>query len=215
MNNAKSRWLALLLALALAGCGGSEPADTAGDAGQMPGESPAPAEAASEGAPPPMQATAADAPLRVEDVDAYATGMGHELELLQAAVDKVAQARAADDDEAEASALIELAMGDVETPAARAAGVDPARYSAIKSRINRAIGAVGMQRELQAMGGDPAAMTPEEVAQQEQARAQLQAQVGDPYAGIDTAVVAALQARFDELAQLNAQSIAIRMNAGG
>lgn len=202
----------LALALALAGCGGDESADAADPAA----DAGAATEAAGEAAPAPSEPpTAADAPLRVEDIDAYVAGMTHELELLQAQADQLAEARAAGDDEAEMNAIMELAMGDFETPAADAAGLPLARYQEVKRRIARVLGAAGTQQQLLTMGGDPATMTPEQLAEQEATRAQLQAQVGDPYAGLAPEVAAAIQARFDELAALEARSIAIRMNAAG
>lgn len=215
MHRARIQLIAplLALALALAGCGG-ESADTTTDDTQATGDA---AVEATAGDTPgtPSQEVAADAPLGVEDIDAYAAGMAHEIELLQATGDRVAEARAAGDDAAETGAIFELAMGDFETPAAGVAGLSPERYREVKRQIGRVLGAAGTQQQLATMGGDPDTMTPEDLAQQEATRAQLQAQVGDPYAGLAPDVAGEIKARFDELAELHARSIAIRMNAAG
>ena len=212
MHPARIQLIAPLLALALAGCDGESADTTTGDA-QTTGDAAAVAKA--DDVPGTPSPEAADAPLGVEDIDAYAAGMAHEIELLQATVDRVAEARAAGDDEAETSAILELAMGDFETPAAGVAGLSPERYKEVKRQIGRVLGAAGTQQQLATMGGDPDTMTPEDLAQQEATRAQLQAQVGDPYAGLAPDVAGEIKARFDELAELHARSIAIRMNAAG
>jgi len=210
----KHRLGPMLLALAVAACGAGEPASASVGATDAGPDAALPVQAADNAMTPPP-ATPAGEPLALSDIDAYVAGMRRELELLQAGSDELRQARAGGDDAAEASALLELAMGDTETPGAQAAGVDVARYRAIKSRIDRIVGAVAARQQLRAMRGDPASMTPEQLAAQEQSRAEMLAQVGDPYAGLPADVVAALQARHDELAQLGTRAIGIRMNPGG
>lgn len=203
--------LAMALAAGLAACGGNEPAT--GEETAAPAE-PTQAAPADAPAPPAQPSTAAaDTSLKLEEIDAYVRGMQKEVELLKAAGEKVKQARAAKDDQAELSAITEMAMGDFDTPAAEAAGLPVARWQEVKRKITATIGGVDTRRQMQEMAGNTEGLTPEQVAEQQRNAEALLASIPDPYAGLDPAVVEALKARHDELARLNAESIGARMGA--
>jgi hypothetical protein len=203
--------LAMALAAGLAACGGNEPA--AGEEAAAPA-GPTQAAPADAPAPPAQPSTAAaDTSLKLEEIDAYVRGMQKEVELLKAAGEKVKQARAAKDDQAELSAITEMAMGDFDTPAAEAAGLPVARWQEVKRKITATIGGVDTRRQMQEMAGNTEGLTPEQVAEQQRNAEALLASIPDPYAGLDPAVVEALKARHDELARLNAESIGARMGA--
>jgi hypothetical protein len=205
--------LALALTATLAACGGKEdqaPADQATDATAA-----APADDVGRNDAPAAPA-ASESPLAVTDLDAYARGMQQEARLLQAASDKVAQARQAGDKDAEATAMTDMAMMDTEVEGAKASGLDQARYLFVKNAVDTALGKAEMQAALQGMGAQASAdqLPPEQRQQVEDGRAEMQAGVGDPWAGLAPDVAAAMQARKDELARLRAQAIALRLNAG-
>lgn len=203
--------LAMALAAGLAACGGNEAAT--GEETAAPAE-PTQAAPADAPAPPAQPSTAAaDTSLKLEEIDAYVRGMQKEVELLKAAGEKVKQARAAKDDQAELSAITEMAMGDFDTPAAEAAGLPVARWQEVKRKITATIGGVDTRRQMQEMAGNTEGLTPEQVAEQQRNAEALLASIPDPYAGLDPAVVEALKARHDELARLNAESIGARMGA--
>lgn len=199
----------------LSACGGAGDEAPAEDAAAQ--EAPAPAEATTTPdttAPAPGASTApADAPLSVADLDAYVRGMQKEIELLEATVAKVEDARQRKDDAAQTSAVLEASMADRDTPAAAAAGLPVERWKHVKSRITTIVGGVAMRAQLGGMGGDTAGMSPEEKAEHERNLAALQAQVPDPYKDLDPAVVDALKARHDELAALHAEATGLLFKA--
>ena len=202
--------LAMAILVVLSACGGGEPATD---------EASAPADATTEAAPastpdaPAQPSTAAaDASLKLEDVDAYVRGMQKEIELVRAAGEKVRQAQAAKDEQAEVSAITEMAMGDFDTPAAEAAGLTVARWQEVKRKITATIGGVDTRRQMQEMAGNTEGMTPEQAAGHQRNAEAMLASIPDPYAGLEPAVVEALKTRHDELARLNAESIGLRMS---
>jgi hypothetical protein len=204
--------MAMAILVSLSACGGGEPAAT--------DEATASAEAATEPAPatapdtPSQPATAAaDTSLKLAEIDAYARGMQKEIELLKAAGEKVKQARAAKDDQAELSAITEMAMGDFDTPAAQAAGLPVARWQEVKRKVTATIGGVDTREQMQDMAGNTEGMTPEQAAEHQRNAEAMLASIPDPYAGLAPAVVEALKARHDELVRLNAESIGVRMGA--
>jgi len=207
--------LAVALVFGLAACGGNEPAAT--DEVATTGEAAASAEAADPApadAPAPQQpaTAAADASLKLEEIDAYVRGMQKEIELLKAAGEKVKQARAAKDEQAELSAITEMAMGDFDTPAAAAAGLPVPRWQEVKRKIAATIGGVDTRRQMQDMAGNTEGLTPEQIAEQQRNAEAMLASIPDPYAGLEPAVAEALKTRHDELARLNAESIGARMS---
>ena len=188
----------LLLALTLGACGHGNTPDDQADAGAS--------QAAAE-APPPPQAPAAPTapepvanparPLQASDLDAYAKGMQKEIEMRQAASDKAAKAKAANDQTAEITALAELTSVEVTEAGAQAAGVDRARYNFIKDTVDHVLGTSDMNAMMAKMGD----------------AAQAQKMQSDPYAGLEPDLAAALKSRQDELARLRAQNMAVLMNA--
>ena len=203
--------LAMALLAGLSACGGSEPEATV--------EAAASEETATEATPatapdaPPQPATAAtDTALKLDEIDAYVRGMQKEIELVRAAGEKVRQAQAAKDEQAELSAITEMAMGDFDTPAAAAAGLPVARWQEVKRKITATIGGVDTRRQMQDMAGNTEGMTPEQIAEHQRNAEAMLASIPDPYAGLEPAVVEALKTRHDELARLNAESIGLRMS---
>lgn len=208
------RVMAPVLALVLGGlvaCGGRDDTETGEPAADAATATPAPE--AGQAAPAEPAAAPADAPLALEDVDAYVRGMQKEIELIKAGAAKVREARAAKDQDAEMKAMVELSMGDRDTQAAQAAGLDAARWQAVKSKIAAVVGGAAMRRQMATMGGDTSDMTPEQRAEQEANLAKMLAQLPEPYAGLDPAVAEALKARQDELGRLHAESVGLLMNA--
>jgi hypothetical protein len=190
------RWILAAAVLGLAACGGNpaetSPATSTADAATAPeAES-----AATPGAP----ASAADAPLQVADIDAYVRGMHKEVELLQAEYQKIEQARAADDSDAETRALFAMTAGAIDEAGAQAAGLSPERYDHVKGKIDGAQSKLDMLEGFRRMEGNSSA---------------LQSQIGDPYAGFAADVAAALKARQAETAALRAQATGFRVKAAG
>jgi len=203
--------LAMALLLGLSACGGGEPAatDEMADGGETATEA---APATAPQAPTEPAPVAADAALELEEIDAYVSGMQKEIELVRAAGEKVRQAQAAKDEQAELSAITEMAMGDFDTPAAEAAGLTVARWQEVKRKITATIGGVDTRRQMQEMAGNTEGMTPEQAAGHQRNAEAMLASIPDPYAGLEPAVVEALKTRHDELARLNAESIGLRMS---
>jgi len=202
--------LAMAFLAGLSACGGGEPAtDEATQATEVATEA---APAPTPDAPTQASTAAADASLKLEEIDAYVRGMQKEIELVKAAGEKVKQAQAAKDDQAEMSAITEMAMGDFDTPAAAAAGLPLARWQEVKRKIVATIGGVDTRKQMQDMAANTEGMTPEQIAEHQRNAEAMLASIPDPYAGLDPTVVAALEARHDELARLNAEAIGLRMS---
>jgi hypothetical protein len=201
---------ALVLALlALAACGkANDEAATAADATDAPAE-------AAAAAPTQAPTTPADAALTVADLDVYVRGMQRELALLEDASAKVRAARAKDDTAAQSAAMMEMLGIDTNGEGATAAGIDQARYEAIKNSIDTVLGAAEMQKNLAGIGGDLSALSPEQRAAAEANRAEMQSQVGDPYASLVPEVAQALKSRQAELSALHARWIGLTMSAAG
>lgn len=196
-----ARCMTFALALALGGCGhGSAPADDAG-AGVPQGQAEAQPQPSPEtpAAAAPASTPEADAarPLQASDLDAYAKGMQKEIAVRQAASDKAAEAKAANDQETEVSALAELTSVEVTEAGAQAAGLDRARYNFVVSTIDHVLGTLEMNAMMARMGD----------------AAQARKLQSDPYAGLAPEVASALKARADELGKLRAQNLAVLVNA--
>jgi hypothetical protein len=203
--------MALALAVGLAACGGGSEPEAAGGAA-APAEAPDAAPSTAREPTPPPSTAAADASLQRDEIDAYVRGMQKEIELLRAAGEKVKQARAAKDEQAELSAITGMAMGDFDTPSAAAAGLPVPRWQEVKRKVAAVIGGVDTRAQMQGMVGSTEGLTPEQVAEHQRNAEALLASIPDPYAGLEPAVVEALKARHDELARLNAESIGLRMS---
>jgi hypothetical protein len=208
------RITAPVLALMLGGlvaCGGND------EAAAVPGASaetaPAAEPAAPAEAPAATPAAPADAALTLADIDAYVVGMRKEIELLKAGGEKVRQARAAKDQEAEMKAMLDLSMGDRDAQVAQAAGMAPARWQAVKSKIAAVVGGAAMRESMASMGGDTSGMAPDQRAAHEANLAKMLAEMPDPYAGLEPAVAEALKARHAELGKLHGEAVGLLMNA--
>ena len=202
--------LAMALLAGLSACGGSEPAVDEATGSVETGTEAAPTAAFDA---PPQQATAAaDTSLKLDEIDAYVRGMQKEIELAKAAGEKVKQAQAAKDDQAELSAITEMAMGDFDTPAAAAAGLPVARWQEVKRKVVATIGGIDTRKQMQDMAANTEGMTPEQIAEHQRNAEAMLASIPDPYAGLEPAVVEALKARHDELARLNAEAIGLRLS---
>src|SRR6478735_3132447 len=130
MTNVLLRRAALALALTtvLAACGKDEPTKAPEAAAQpaKPAAANAPADDGRNDAQ--VQPATNQAPLVVSDLEAYARGMRQEIALLKAAGDKVAQARAGKNQEAEAAAMMEMATLDTDLEGGKVSGLPQARY---------------------------------------------------------------------------------------
>ncbi len=194
-------WILAAALMALAACS-DKPAGVPADEATAPAAEPAPAPAAQPPAATPAAPVAVDAKaaLQASDVDAYLLGLAKEVQLLRDEYAKIEQARAADDSDAEITALFAMTGNGIDQGGAQAAGLPEARYDYIKERIDDVQSKLGMLDGLAAMEGDTSA---------------LQAQVGDPYAGIDTAVAEVLKARRGDIEALRGESIGLRLKAAG
>lgn len=198
-------WILAAALLGLAACGG-KPAETpARDAANPPAAAEPAAQApaappAAAPAPAAVDAAAAHAALQLPDVDAYVRGMEKENALLREDFDTIERARAADDSDAETTALFHMTSNDIDLAGAQAAGMAPARYEYVRDRIDEVQSKLDMLEGFRKMGGDSSAM---------------QAQVGDPYASFAADVAAALKARQPQLAALRAEAMSLRVKAAG
>lgn len=204
MNLATKHAILAAAVLALAACGG-KPDEASATASPAPaGEAPADAPASQAPAPatPPAvaDATPKTAPLQLADIDAYVRGMEKENAILQQDFDEIQRARAADDSDAETTALFHMTSNEIDQAGAQAAGMAQARYEFIRDRIDEMQSKLDMLEGLRSMPGDSSAM---------------QAQVGDPYAAFAADVAGALKARQAQLAALRAQAIGLRLKAAG
>lgn len=201
---------------ALVACGGKQPGidDPAPAAEAGTAQAPEDREPAAA-SPSPGPAAATDVPLAVSDIDAYVRGMRRQIALLQATVDKAAEARRRGDGEAESMAVLEVSMADRDTPAAAAAGLPVERWRLVETRIASIIGAAATRQQMMAAGGDAADLPPGQRAEFERNREAMLASLPDPYRDLDPAVAAALKARHEELAKLHGESTALMFQAGG
>jgi hypothetical protein len=196
-------WILAAALLGLAACGKHEAAaPVTGEPAAKPAPAAQPNAPAPAAAPatPADDAAAAQAPLQPADVDAYLRGMEKENALLRDEFAKIERARAAGDAQAETAALFAMTSNDIDRAGAQAAGMAPARYDAVKDRIDEVQSKLDMLEGFRKMGGDASAM---------------QAQVGDPYAPFAADVAAALKAKQPQLAALRAEAMSLRVKAAG
>lgn len=180
--------LSLTAALALAACGSAPDQQAA----ESPPASTSMADNGAAGARPEADATPANSaarPLQAQDVDAYARGMQSEVAWLQAAREKFRQARAEKNDEAMLEALAQATSSDLDAAAAKAAGLDVARYGRIRNTIDGVIMAIALQS---APGAPPSLQM-------------------DAYRDVPEDVADALKARLPEIQELHAQAMGLRM----
>lgn len=210
------------LALVLAGCGGGETEAVA--AAPAAADVPAPDRPATDAialaelhAPATLQAGPDAAPLGVGDLDAYAKGMARETELYRELTAKVKAARAANDDVAEAAAMLALTGPNVPAQAAAAAGLDVARYGVVKGRIDEVLATIEMGAAMKpqldaAKAVDTQAYSAEQKQQHAENVAQLEAAYGDPHGKLPADVLEAFEAREAELAKARAEALTTQMS---
>ena len=199
------RPLAALLATALLACGGGDKA--ADDASDAAVEAAAEATPAAEPAPAgqPAPAEAGDAPLAVEDIDRWKSGMAGELEAVQAAAEQMKAARTGEDTMSAMMAVQENATMEV---GAKAAGVDLERYKVIRSNLSAA--ASYMTPEL---GGiDTTMLSPEQRAEMKQMN---EAQLAQLQGAVPAEVLEALRPRAAELRRQDLGLVAARLKGAG
>lgn len=199
------RPLAALLATALLACGGGDKA--ADDASDAAVEAAAEATPAAEPAPAgqPAPAEAGDAPLAVEDIDRWKSGMAGELEAVQAAAERMKAARTGEDT---MSAMMAVQENATMEAGAKAAGVDLERYKVIRSNLSAA--ASYMTPEL---GGiDTTMLSPEQRAEMKQMN---EAQLAQLQGAVPAEVLEALRPRAAELRRQDLGLVAARLKGAG
>ena len=229
MTNPSNRLAVLALALALTACGKDEPAGTTADAPAADAAETAAAAAESASAetaaaptPPPAapEVPPSDAPITTADLDVYARGVAREIEILGGHVDALKKAREAKDDAAELAAMVALGSEAPQTEAANVAGVDPARYAAIKAQVDDVLSTIDMQKalapQIEAMEkADMSGFTDEQKQQASANIGEMKAAFNAPYDKLPEDVREAFRAREAELAKLRSDALAARLSALG
>ncbi|HET7843945.1 MAG TPA: hypothetical protein VFL14_07330 [Xanthomonadales bacterium] len=211
------RLLVPLFVLALAACGRKE------EGAPAPEEAAADEPVATEVAPtsPPAvdaQPANPDAPLTADDLDRYATGMAREIELLQGHSEALAKARAAKDESGEIAAMMALQSVEVRDLGAQAAGVDAARWVAIKEKIGEVLAAQAMagpmlQQVEEAEKAELSGLGEDQRKQHAEGIAQMRAAFGNPYDRLPPELVDAFKAREAELAKLRNDALELQLGA--
>lgn len=205
---------ALLISL-LAGCGGADPGGSApaDDSGNSPQASGVAEEAPATGGPAAASPDAAETfVLSAADVAAYERGLRREVEMLEAAEERLGQAERDED-------RLEI-LGDIQPQELRRAGAAAAelaegRYELIANAVNDVLGKLDMgeaTRQMMPSEEDLAEMPPEVRERVEENVRQMQAAFGDPYEGLDQAAAAALEARVDEIRRLRAEHLGLLLD---
>lgn len=221
MPQRKTPVLALVLAATLSACGRDDapPADDAGTGTAASTQEAAPAAEASQ---PEAAGTAQSTddtvarPLAPSDLDAYATAVKREIELLKPQVDAVKAAREKHDTAAETAALFAMSQ-PVDEEAAKAAGLEPERYRHVRQAIDEVLSkrqAVQLlEQQVATMEStDTSGLTPEQKAANDKAIAEFRALLEDPYAGLPPDFAAAMKAREAELDALRNEALALRFS---
>jgi membrane-bound lytic murein transglycosylase len=136
------------------------------------------------------------------DLDAFERGFAKEIELVLAAMKKGAEATTPEErGEAEREALQERTAPE----AARAVGLTPDRYLAIREPVTTVLETLDLRGDIAApMAIDPAQVTPE-------LRKRLD---GDPFASLSPASATAVRARLDRLVPLWTRYVVLGAMAG-
>jgi hypothetical protein len=194
--------LRLLTVLLLAGCGGGAGkdethdeavADTAGDA-----SAPAPDAADQSG-------SSSSAPLSVEDIERWEKGMAAELAAVQKAGAKLKSAKTGEDT---LSALMGVQEMTTTPVGARAAGLDEARYSVVRSDLSAATAYLTPH-----LGGiDTTMLSP---AQREEMRQMNAAQLKQLEGRVPAEVVEALKPKAEALRKKDLELTGARLKGAG
>ena len=189
--------LRLLAILLLAACGGGGDRDAArGDAsaGDAPAaESPAPAPATR------------DEPLEIEDIERWEKGLAAELAAVKEAGSRLAGAKTGEDTLSAIMGVQEMATTPI---GAKAAGVDPDRYRALRSDLSAAVSYLTPH-----LGGiDTTLLSPE---QREEMRRMNAAQLTTMAARVPPALVEALKAKAEALRKQDLELAGARLKSAG
>lgn len=203
--------VALLLLLALGGCGGGDEtaSDDAGAADVATGayEDTEADSGADEGdeLPPPLA-------LAPSHLDPLVRGISAENARLERAVREL---QAADSDKETLAALTGIDTASLDGLGADAAGLETNDYRRLRDALYEHLGAVQTRDALQAQYGDidTTGMDEATAAEARRVAAEVLAAIPDPYAGLDPALADALRQRQAELGALRDAHIRILMKA--
>ena len=163
-------------------------------------------EAAAEAAP--AQAPAAapqDEPLQVEDIERWQKGMAAELAAVKEAGAKLAAAKTGEDTLSAVMSVQEMATAPI---GAKAAGVDPDRYRALRSDLSAAVSYLTPH-----LGGiDTTMLSPE---QREEMRKMNAAQLTTIAARVPPALVEALKPKAEALRKQDLELTGARLKSAG
>jgi len=202
MSRFRSGALLLVLALTLSAACRRE-TETAGTPDTPPAESggAAPAESAA-----PAAETGAVASVPVEvaaaDLDAFECGFAKEIEVVKAAQQRAASATTA----VERANAAQAQWEDQTAPeGARAAGLAPERYRAVRETVTRVLETLDFQGKIEG----PKSIDLERAAPEMRARV-----AGDAYSGLSPATASAIRARMDRLVPLWVEYVNLTAVAG-
>jgi hypothetical protein len=193
--------LTLLTILVLAACGGgTDRADNQRDGeAAASAQTDAPAQVGSSPSAP------VETPVGVEDIDRWEKGMAAELAAVQEAGKKLVGAKTSDDT---LSALMGVQEMSTTPIGAKAAGVDPDRYQAIRSDLSAAASYLAPH-----LGGiDTTILSP---AQREEMRQMNAAQLKQMETRVPPPVVEALKPRAEALRKQDLELVGARLKGAG
>lgn len=192
--------LALLFLAACGGGGGTDRADQPDEAADAPAQADAPVQTES-----PSTGAATDTPLSAEDIDRWEKGMAAELAAVQEAGKKLATAKTGEDTLSAMMAVQEMGTTPV---GAKAAGVDPERYKAIRSDLSAAVSYLTPH-----LGGiDTTLLSP---AQREEMRKMNADQLKQMETRVPPPVVEALKPRAEALRKKDLELAGARLKSAG
>ena len=193
--------LCLLTVILLAGCGGAGKDETHDEAAaDAAGDAPAPAPDAAGQA-----GTPSTAPLTVDDIDRWEKGMAAELAAVREAGAKLESAKTGEDT---LSALMGVQEMTTTPAGARAAGVDPERYSVVRSDLSAAAAYLTPY-----LGGIDSTML--SAAQREEMRQMNAAQLRQMEGRVPADVVEALKPRAEALRKKDLELAGARLKGAG
>jgi hypothetical protein len=187
-----------LTILLLAGCGGGGDQRDSGE--EAAADAPAPAEE-----PAGDPAGPAAAPLTTEDIGRWEKGMAAELAAVQEAGEKLVSARTGEDTLSAIMGVQEMSTMPI---GAKAAGVDPERYNALRSDLSAAVSYLAPH-----VGGiDTTMLSP---AQREEMRQMNAAQLQQMEARVPPPVVEALRPKAEALRKQDLELTGARLKGAG
>jgi hypothetical protein len=185
--------LRLLGLMLLAGCGAAGDRETVSADDEAPATETAPAPATQ------------DAPLTVEDIGRWEKGMAAELAAVKAAGAKLAEARTGEDTLAAVMDVQEMATTPI---GAKAAGMDPDRYRAMRSDLSAAVSYLAPH-----LGGIDTTLLSSE--QREELRKMNAAQLTTIAARVPPALVEALKPKAEAMRRQDLELAGARLKSAG